>query len=201
MKTKTTRISKMLLFIFFGMACMFSISCSPEDGRDGRDGINGTNGIDGTDGQNGEQGEPGEDGNANIEVSDWIPIQFDHVDLALEMGRMYIEIPNTQEFTENGGIAMMFLKQQNPNEDDFGITSLPYATGDLYLYYVFGDQTTPYGFEGFTFYANWIGQDVTQLESGPFSLRYVLIHGAEGRSAKDITKMSYKEIIEEFDLK
>lgn len=201
MKTKTTRISKTLLFIFLGIAYMFNLSCSPEDGRDGRDGINGTNGIDGTNGQNGEQGEPGEDGNANVEVSDWIPIQFDHVDPTLEYGRMYIEIPDTWEFTENGGVALMFLKQQFPNEDDFGIISLPYNTGDLYLYYVFGDQTNTYGFEGFTFYATWIGVDVTQLETGPFSLRYVLIHGAEGRSAKDFTKLSYEEIKEQFSLK
>src|SRR5690606_5184468 len=137
-------------------------ACSPEDGRDGRDGINGINGTNGNDGEPGEQGEPGEDGNANVQVSDWFPIQFDHVDMALEYARMYIEIPNTQQFIDNGGIVMMFLKQQYPNSDDFAITPLPYGTGDIYLYYAFGKQIDTYGFEGFTFFASWIGGDVTQ---------------------------------------
>ena len=185
---------KTMLYFFLATAFTFSISCSPEDGRDG------VNGTDGQNGDPGEQGEPGEDGNANVQASDWFPIQFDYVDVPLEFARMYIEIPDTQQFIDGGGVVMMFLKQEYPNSDDFGITPLPYGTGDLHLYYVFGNQSELYGFEGFTFHVSWIGGDVTQLENGDYTLRYVLIPGTAGRSANVYSKMSYEEIMDRFDL-
>ena len=171
-----------------------------EDGRDGRDGLNGINGTDGQNGMPGEQGEPGEDGNANVQASDWFAIQFDDVDMTLEFGRMDIEIPNTQQFIDDGGVVMMYLKQQYPNSNDFAITPLPYGTGELYLYYTFGDHSEMYGFEGFVFYANWIGGDITELENGAFTLRYVLIPGTAGRNANVYSKMSYEEILTHFGL-
>src|SRR5690606_4017646 len=200
MKTQKKRHLKTMFFFFLVTACLLVLACSPEDGRDGRDGLNGINGTDGQNGMPGEQGEPGEDGNANVQASDWLPIQFDYVELSLEFARMYIEIPDTQQFIDNGGVAMMFLKQQFPNSNDFAITPLPYGTGELYLYYVFGDHSEMYGFEGFVFYASWIGMDITELESGNYTLRYVLIPGSAGKSSNIFSKMSYEEIITHLDL-
>ena len=184
MKTNTLRRLKSILFTFMVGALMLGYSCSPEDGRDG------------IDGNQGEQGIPGEDGNANIEVSAWFPIQFDFIDPTGEHGRMHIEIPNTKEFIENGGIVMMYFKQWDPNSANFAVTPLPYGTGPLHLYYIFGDMTDTYGVEGFAFFADYPEGDVTIVEGGDYSLQYVLIPGVSDKQALHITSKSYEEVMD-----
>lgn len=182
MKINTIRIIKPILYAFMIVVFMSGYSCSPEDGRDGVDGIQG------------EQGIPGEDGNANIEVSEWFPIQFDYVDPLEEHGRMHIEMADTWAFVEDGGLVMMFLKQQEPS-GNFAITPLPYVTGPLNLYYIFGDMTGSYGVEGFIFFADYPGGIVTDLEGEMFSLRYVLIPGVSGKQALNLTNKPYEEVM------
>lgn len=187
MKTNATRIIKATLYLFLVVTLIFGYSCSPEDGRDGSDGV---------DGIQGDQGIPGEDGSANIEVSAWFPIQFDYLDPIGEHGRMHIEISNTMEFIENGGIVMMYFKQWDPNTANFAITPLPYGTGLLQLYYIFGDMTNFYGVEGFAIFANYPEGDVTIIEDGDYSIQYVLIPGNSSKQAMDIISKPYEDVMD-----
>lgn len=191
MKTNPVRTMKTALYACVSAVLMLGFSCSPDDGAPGPQG------------QQGEPGLPGRDGSANLQVSEWIPIQLDYVlEPPLDYGYMRIEVPDTWEFTENGGIVMMFFRQNTPDSEEFGVVPLPYIAGTLNLSYIFGDLSGYGGSEGFVLVADWPGGNVTELEDGQYAVRYVMIPGASvaEKKARNYSEMSYEEIIEYFDL-
>lgn len=178
MKTKTiqTLMSK-TKFVLLAFLVAFSYSCSPEDGNDGA------------------PGPAGEDGNANVVSSDWFSIQFDYTNGANDYGYMSIDIPNYQEFVDNGGMAMVYLKQTLGN--DYIIHPLPFE--DVFNFALANVPSE--GVENsLIIFANQ--SNVIDLETEPtLTFRYVLVPGnAMNKKATDLTKMSYEEFVDHFGL-
>src|SRR5690606_17598402 len=96
MKTISLNLAKMALYLFVGLSVML-VSCSGEDGETGPAG---KDGIDGKD---------GEDGNANVIVSDWMPLVWDYTD-GVDYAWMDIPVEDIMDFVESGGIVMVHLR-------------------------------------------------------------------------------------------
>ena len=181
MKTISKTIQKTMSkskYVLMAILVAFSVSCSPEDGEDGA------------------IGPAGEDGNANVVSSDWFSIQFDYTNGANDYGYMSIEIPNYQEFVNNGGIAMVYMKQTLGN--DHIIRPLPFE--DVFNFALANVPTE--GVENsLIIFANQ--SNVIDLETEPgLTFRYVLIPGnSMNKNAKDLTKMSYNEVMNHFGIK
>ena len=178
MKTQTiqTMMSK-TKFALLAFLVALSFSCSPEDGNDGA------------------PGPAGEDGNANVVSSDWFSIQFDYTNGANDYGYMSINIPNYQEFIDNGGMAMVYLKQVLGN--DYIIHPLPYE--DVFNFALANVPSE--GVENsLIIFANQ--SNVIDLETEPnLTFRYILVPGnTMNKNATDLTNMSYQEAMNYFKL-
>jgi len=159
MKTKLLCLQKLSLYFLTGIALTIS-ACSVEDGMDG------------------ETGPAGADGNANVIVSDWMPIVRTWAEFDLPYGEAFMDIPvdNMATFMENGGIALMYYKNaQNArvvpfyteyDSFDFGFGT--FSANENY-------QTE--AFEGFRFYYDGIATKINLLPNSPESIgvRYVLV--------------------------
>lgn len=191
MKKLTKHLGKTLLNITLSAMVVFTVSCSGEDGEDGIDGINGVdgiNGIDGSDGSDGidgidgaigEQGPAGQDGNANVISSDWFQVQYDDISSATPptRGAMTLQnddIPevNLEEFVEDGGMALVYCKMYEGNdENEYYILPIPTT---------FNNISFLTGFTNFESQLSLViqieGSDVSQFENLPnITFRYVLI--------------------------
>lgn len=163
-----------LKYTTLALLVAFSVSCSPEDGEDGA---------------------PGKDGNANVIASDWFQIQFDHINTANDYAYMAINIPNYQEFVDNGGVAMVYLRQ-NLNGESI-IHPLPYE--DM-LSFALANVPSEGVENSLVIFAN--GSDISDLETLTYiNFKYVLIPGGvEAKNTIDYSKMSYEELITHFEL-
>ncbi|GAA3771952.1 hypothetical protein GCM10022271_00090 [Corallibacter vietnamensis] len=180
--TKTIKQTvKTTTYLMLAFVMAFTISCSPEDGRDGLPG---------------EQGPAGEDGNANVVSSDWFQIQFDHTNGANDYGYMAIDIPNYQEFIDNGGVAMMYVRQTLLG-DEYIIYQLPYE--DIFSFALANVPSE--GVENsLILFANQT--DVSDLETEPgLTFRYILVPGnTTSKSQVNFEKMSYEDVINQLGL-
>ncbi|HLV38002.1 MAG TPA: hypothetical protein VKY47_00995, partial [Xanthomarina sp.] len=173
MKTIQTTILKSK-YVLLALLVAFSFSCSPEDGTDGAPGAIGPAGTN------------GEDGNANVQSSDWFQIQFDYLNDEDNYGTMLLEIPNIQDFMDNGGVFIMYVKIEV--EEHSFIYPLPYD--DSYSFVVVngpGEDIESY------VYLNAEHSTVSQIENNPdYTFKYVLIPSNRiGQNKLDSTKMSY----------
>ena len=173
-KSIQTTISKSK-YVLLALLISFSFSCSPEDG---------------------EQGPPGEDGNANVQASDWFQFQLDYVNGTDDYGYMTVDIPNFQEFVDNGGAVMMFLRQSLGNE--YIIHPLPYQ--DIFF---FGLANVPSESVENSLVLFADDTNVSNYENNPeLVFRYVLIPGnTTAKNGVNYTKMSYEDLMDYLGLK
>src|SRR5690606_6562177 len=103
-------------YCLIALVAIAMTACSPEDGKMGPAG------------PQGEQGLPGEDGNANVIASDWMDIVWNFQNEAT-FKAMHIDAAQiTEEFIENGGTILMYLKQKDGN--NYAVAPLPYTIGN-----------------------------------------------------------------------
>ncbi|MCK0161827.1 hypothetical protein [Allomuricauda sp. F6463D] len=128
-------------------------------------------------GEDGETGPAGQDGNANIFVSDWMPIVWTWKDLDIGKAFMDIPIENISTYIDNGGVVMMYLKHYN------SVRVFPISLGDLnYLYFSYGmypanenKQTESFNGIRFSMDAIPININLYQVDSENIRIRYVLV--------------------------
>jgi len=169
---------KMTKLILVTLLVSFSFSCSPEDGKDGA---------------------TGPQGNANVIVSDWLQVEFDHVDSNNNYARMLIPIEDFETFLQNGGVVQMYIKQSVDGRQSVTYP-LPFYDSSV-INYSFAILNLDAIGQGIMFLAN--NPDVGQLENTPeFTIQYVLIPGnASARMNLNDSKMSYQELMKYLDIK
>ena len=108
---------------------------------------------------------------------------------------MSINIPNYQEFIDNGGMAMVYLKQVLGN--DYIIHPLPYE--DVFNF-ALADVPSEGVENSLIIFANQ--SNVIDLETEPnITFRYILVPGnTMNKNATDLTNMSYQEAMNHFKL-
>ncbi|MBW8244980.1 hypothetical protein K1F50_19390 [Muricauda oceani] len=161
MKTFCPNVNKFVHIAILSLVTLL-LSCSGEDGEDG---------------ETGPAGKDGKDGNANVIVSDWMPIVWTWKNL--ETGDAIFDVPveNISTFMENGGVALMYFK--------IGSNAKPlpsyYGNSD-YLDFSYGEfpENATYqtqAFKGFRIFFD--GQPITinifQSEPEKVGIRYVLV--------------------------
>lgn len=101
-----------------------------EQGIAGPAGPQGKTGPQGSQGQQGPAGTQGAPGTANVIYSDWIPVDWNVLD-GNTVKRMDIDVPQiTQEFVENGGIILFFVRQTD------AIWPVPMSRNNYSLYFL-----------------------------------------------------------------
>jgi len=185
---------------FYGLMFMAALSISScSKGEDGEDGLPGPQGEQGIQGEQGPQGEPG---TANVMYSDWIPIDWNLQNIS-DYKVMLIEDERvTEEFMENGGLLLVFLKVIDP----FGATGIfqfPYfmdSNNYLDALYVKASSDDIEGVAIRYFHESGSDPLYSQYEDN-VSVRYVLIPGGVDLSGKgemqaDWDKMTYEQVAE-----
>jgi len=124
----------------------------------------------------GEDGETGPPGNANVMVSDWMPIVWTWADF--QEGEAFMDIPveDMSEFVEDGGAALLYYKSSQivrvlPIVNEFEIYEYDFGT------YLKNDNFQTEAFEGFRFHYDGLPTTINILQNDPesFRVRYVLV--------------------------
>lgn len=192
---------------FYGLMFMAALSISScSKGEDGEDGLPGPQGEQGIQGEQGPQGEPG---TANVMYSDWIPIDWNLVDSDSYKSMLIEDERVTEEFIENGGLVLVFLKVS----DTFGATGIfqfPYfmdSNNYLDALYIKITESEMGDMEGVAIrYFLESGSDPLYREFGDnVWVRYVLIPGGVDLSGKgemqtDWDKMTYEQVAEKLGI-
>lgn len=185
---KIMKTVKQITSIFLLTTILFLSSCSGDDGEDG------ATGPQGEQGPQGDQGEQGEIGTANVIYSDWIDSEFDNP-VTDGFDSFSIDAPEvTQEILDSGTILV--YANSNSNTIYQVPVSFHGILNENYWFRVINTGTISIGVEGIGI--NNIGE--------PFLnnvFRYVIIPGGVSASAKstvNYSKMTYKEIIEHFNI-
>lgn len=204
-------------FLSYLVLAVLIVSCSKDDGEDGaigpqgaqgEQGPAGATGADGQEGAQGETGEQGATGTANVIYSDWIDSEF-AANIASSSASFSISAPLMTDDIIDEGVVLVFGRS-NPSliNGDTNVYPLPIVFGAArqQSYYFRLEQAEQLDI---VVVANEEGEDVGTPFFGEY--RYVLIPGGQstggsggpgGPSGKpiDYSKMSYKEIIEHFNI-
>lgn len=161
----------MSLLLFVGLSTIL-ISCSGEDGKDGI---------------NGEMGPAGQDGNANVIVSDWMPLVWNYTN-GYTIARMDIPIEGIMDYVESGGVVMVYLRDDSNGTH---VQALPIYSNNSYYFH--------YGKYGASFFGIWVWavhSDLDSIENNPeIRLRYVLVPAnvANASGIADRSPISFDE--------
>ncbi len=128
-------------------------------------------------GEDGATGPAGKDGNAEVIVSDWITIKWTYKN-PLE-GKAFMDIPveNINSYVENGGVALMYYK----NDKNARILPFKFSEFDYFDFgfgsFVKNDNYQTEAFTGFRVYFDGVPVTVNILENETeyTGLRYVLV--------------------------
>lgn len=179
-------------YCLIALVAIAMTACSPEDGKMGPAG------------PQGEQGLPGEDGNANVIASDWMDIVWNFQNEAT-FKAMHIDAAQiTEEFIENGGTILMYLKQKDGN--NYAVAPLPYAIGnDQFIFiYVNAPSFIPVGIMVQVTSID-TSIPVNEYDDGTYFFRYILIPGgtpAENALVKEgIDPTNYQAVSDFFNIK
>ena len=196
MKTISKTIQKTMSkskYVLMAILVAFSVSCSPEDGEDGAVG------------PPGPQGPAGTDGNANVISSGWI--EYDEAvwspltdEFSIDYRNYPITVPDISQDIVDNGVVLVYTRFVISNTDTFILPFSANITG--------GEQTLSFQIElnDLTIKMRNVsgaGDPGTFGGPGIAEYRYVIIPAnATGRLGNtDLSKMSYKEVMELFDLK
>ena len=124
----------------------------------------------------GEDGETGPPGNANVIVSDWMPIVWTWADYQTADAFMDIPVEDMTSYLDNGGVVMMYIKNYSR------VKALPSSFSSGYLSFDFGtfpasESFETNAFEGFRYYSegNLSILNIFQNDSENIGVRYVLV--------------------------
>ncbi|WP_421823622.1 hypothetical protein [Flagellimonas oceanensis] len=127
-------------------------------------------------GEDGETGPPGKDGNANVIVSDWMPIVWTWADYQTADAFMDVPVEDMTSYLDNGDVVVMYIKNYSRVE------ALPSSFSSGYLSFDFGtfpasESFETNDFEGFRFYSegNLSILNIFQNDSEKIDVRYVLV--------------------------
>ncbi len=204
MKTNVLSI-KTVLIMALSMALV--TSCSSEDGEDGATGPQGEQGPagpagpQGEQGEQGAQGEQGEPGTANVIYSEWVDTELGN-SIVSTSASFDIEAPEIGPDMLNFGTILVYGRRIELPGDGNIVYPLPIVFGaarqQSYYFRAQSDEII------ITVVANEEGESVGD---GSFleQYRYVLIPGGVSTSGKlvsdmDLSKMSYEEVIELFNI-
>lgn len=120
---------KYLLF-----AAVLAFAGCADDGDPGPKGDKGDTGEQGATGEPGVEGPQGPAGTANVIYSEWMDFDWNVYDDP-SFKQMSIEEPAiTEEFLENGGLVLLYLKGSSPPDVTATAIALPYITPSAYMY-------------------------------------------------------------------
>ena len=203
MRTQMKWATSFMIILLLGVLIM---GCSKEgdigpQGQQGEQGIQGEPGVAGQDGTNGIDGEDGEPGTANVIYSDWIPSGFPGtINDNFEQWEMYA--PELTQEIHDSGVILLYARIGTL------IYSIPatFFSSNEYWEFRLLDTTD-----------TLIAIRVNSIDGGNLGdlyldgdFRYVIIPGGIPSStssqitskskALDYSKMSYKEIVERFNI-
>ncbi len=189
-------------YFFLSMIVALAIGCNPEDGEDGAIGPQGEKGIQGAQGPQGEQGEKG---TANVMYSAWLDQDFSWIDNDKFKGMLVDESRLTNDFFNQGGIALGFFRFQERVQENLPYESFNRNTRRSMTAISFEDRG-----EVLFSLESTDGTDLTEDEVNGVGatiqaqFKYVLIPGGTlltGRSQQlDFEKMTYYEVMDHFGL-
>lgn len=206
MKVKTSLLK--LVMVLLVSVSFFSCS-DGEDGAPGPSGADGTDGVNGIDGVDGEQGDPG---TANVIYSDWLEQGFGGVPIESSAEGFDIEAPEITNDILSNGVMLIYGLRANTVAENVEVTyyQLPYTFyGSLQVEYRYriDPPTSEKAITTIRIQARKLDDTDLNLNAATLisAYRYVIIPGgieATGKSSNvvDYSKMSYEEIIAQFNI-
>jgi len=175
----------------FLVLSLIMVCCSPEDGQDGAIGPRGEQG------EQGEDGEQGEPGTANVIYSEWTTLDFGEPPINETIVYDFIMTDVVTQQIKDNGLVMVFGRSIIGSA--YRYFSLPYTRFQVSQYYEF--ELSENHDDILVWLRSTDGGPIGQAYLNEF--RYVIVPGgipAKGESYKDYRKMSYKEIVEHFNI-
>jgi len=130
---------------------------------------------DGDTGPQGPQGEQGDPGSVDIIYSDWLQLDWNLNDSPTYLAHQLEAEELIEEFFENGGVLLMYVKSENY------IYPIPFSGGNDYVYYEIRLPGDLFIFVGHT------GSSSVEAFLADGEYRYVLIPGGHNINGRSIT--------------